>query len=176
MWCNWTWKPWINGKRPGLSKHAITRNYKKIISNSVSQITQKFCQSLLLLCKTALYIVLMLPPCHFLLYSSNTIVTFTEENNGSSHSDSKKLDHSTICNITLYHRFNSIKHLKLSQLCCIFWPDFGCLQPPNAGHTLFLQFSDHFSSFCIKIWRKIVKKQQQFLPAFVCCKHSLKSC
>ena len=35
----------------------------------------------------------MLPPCHFLLYSSNTIVTLTEETNRSSHSDTKKLDH-----------------------------------------------------------------------------------
>ena len=36
----------------------------------------------------------------FLPYSSNTIVTLTEETNKSSHSDTKKLDHSTICNIT----------------------------------------------------------------------------
>ena len=35
-------------------------------------------------------------PCHFLLYSPNTIVTLTEE---MSHSDTKKLDHFTICNI-----------------------------------------------------------------------------
>ena len=41
----------------------------------------------------------MLPPCHFLLYSSNTIVTLTEETNRPSHSDTKKLDHSTICNL-----------------------------------------------------------------------------
>ena len=32
-------------------------------------------------------------PCHFLLYSSNAIVTLTEETNRSSHSDTKKLDH-----------------------------------------------------------------------------------
>ena len=38
--------------------------------------------------------LLMLPPCHFLLYSSNTIVTLTEETNRLSHSDTKKLDHS----------------------------------------------------------------------------------
>ena len=43
----------------------------------------------------------MLPPCHFLLYSSNTIVTLTEETNRSSHSDTKKLDHFTICNIII---------------------------------------------------------------------------
>ena len=41
----------------------------------------------------------MLPPCHFLLYSSNTIVTLTEETNRSNHSDTKKLDHFKICNI-----------------------------------------------------------------------------
>ena len=35
----------------------------------------------------------MLPPCHFLLYISNTIVTLTEETNRASHSDTKKLDH-----------------------------------------------------------------------------------
>ena len=29
----------------------------------------------------------MLPPCHFLLYSSNTVVTLTEETNRTSHSD-----------------------------------------------------------------------------------------
>ena len=38
-------------------------------------------------------------PCHFLLYSSNTIVTLTEEINRSSHSDTKKLDHFIIRNI-----------------------------------------------------------------------------
>ena len=43
----------------------------------------------------------MLPPCHCLLYSSNTIVTLTEETNRSSHSDTKKLDHFTICNIII---------------------------------------------------------------------------
>ena len=32
-------------------------------------------------------LLFMLPPCHFLLYSSNTIVTLTEETNRSSHSD-----------------------------------------------------------------------------------------
>ena len=47
-------------------------------------------------------IVCMLPPCHFLLYSSNTIVTLTEETNKSSHSDTKKLDHFTSCNNVLY--------------------------------------------------------------------------
>ena len=38
----------------------------------------------------------MLPPCHFLLYSSNTIVTLTEETNRSRPSDTKKLDHLTL--------------------------------------------------------------------------------
>ena len=38
-------------------------------------------------------------PCHFLLYSSNIIVTLTEETNRSSHSDTKKLDHFITCNI-----------------------------------------------------------------------------
>ena len=42
-------------------------------------------------------------PCHFLLYSSNTIVNLTEKTNRSSHSDTKKLDHSTF--VTL------LKHL-----------------------------------------------------------------
>ena len=31
-------------------------------------------------------------PCHFLLYSSNTIVTLTEETNRSSHSDTKNAE------------------------------------------------------------------------------------
>ena len=34
-------------------------------------------------------------------HSKNTIVTLTEETNRLSHSDSKKLDHFTICNITV---------------------------------------------------------------------------
>ena len=38
----------------------------------------------------------MLPPCHFLLYSSNAIVTLTEETIRSNHSDTKKLDHFTV--------------------------------------------------------------------------------
>ena len=45
--------------------------------------------------------VLMLPPCYFLLYSSNIIVTLTEETNRPSHSDTKNLDHFNICNITI---------------------------------------------------------------------------
>ena len=44
----------------------------------------------------------MSPPCHFLLYSSNTMVTLTEETNRSSHSDTKRLDHFIICNITVF--------------------------------------------------------------------------
>ena len=33
----------------------------------------------------------MLPPCHFLLYSSNIIVTLTEETNRLNHSDTYRL-------------------------------------------------------------------------------------
>ena len=44
-------------------------------------------------------LILMLPPCHFLLYSSSIIVTLTEETNRSNHSDTKKLDHFITCNI-----------------------------------------------------------------------------
>ena len=44
--------------------------------------------------------IINVTPCHFLRYSSNTIVTLTEETNRSSYSDTKKLDHFTICNIT----------------------------------------------------------------------------
>ena len=39
----------------------------------------------------------MLPPCQFLLYSSNIIVT--EETSRLSHSDTKKLDHFISCNL-----------------------------------------------------------------------------
>ena len=57
-------------------------------------------------------LVCMLPPCHFLLYSSNIIVTLTEETNRSSHSDTKRLDHFIACNI-IGGAINGSKILKL---------------------------------------------------------------
>ena len=63
----------------------------------------------------------MLPPCHFLLYSSNTIVTLTEETNRSSHSDTKKLDHFIIFNIIVEIEIEIVyffysHHMKLTGL------------------------------------------------------------
>ena len=64
-------------------------HFKKFMNRLQTQLNYMDCQET----------QLMLPPCHFLLYSSNTIVTLTEETNRSSHSDTKKLDHFITCNI-----------------------------------------------------------------------------
>ena len=56
----------------------------------------------------------MLPPCHFFLYSFNTIVTLTEETNRSGQSDTKKLDHFIICILMMEFYFFIVYFLKRS--------------------------------------------------------------